>query len=78
MQTLRELAGRLRRPRPDEIVYVSVSGVNPVAVTAIARAFASVAAVSEMSHRVAGDGQAVTVDVICHPHMPVRVGTAVR
>jgi hypothetical protein len=81
MQTLREFAGRLRRPRPDEIVHVSLSGANPAAVTAIARALATVAAVSGMSHRPAEDGQAVTVEVTCHPHTPVRppaTGLAVR
>ena len=72
MQSLREIAGRLRRPRPDAVVQVSLSGINPAAVAAIARALATVAAVSGMSHRVAGrwpgrDGP------------PVRtLGTAVR
>jgi hypothetical protein len=80
MQSLREIAGRLRRPRPDQFVCVTVTGANPAAVTAVARALASVTTTVEMAHRVAeSDPDPIRLDITCVPVTPVRpIGRAAR
>jgi hypothetical protein len=56
------------------MVAVALTG-DPVAVTAIARALASVTVVTGMRHRV-NDDEVIRLEVTCHPTR--RVETAAR
>jgi hypothetical protein len=58
------LVDRLRNPRTTDLVQVSFTG-TPQAVTAIARALASVACVTGMRHQVQGE-QVIRLDATCH------------
>jgi hypothetical protein len=68
------LPARLRKPRPAEVVSVSLSG-HPAAVAAIARALASVTVVSGMTHRPTTEA-AIRLNVTCHPIRQVDIGRA--
>jgi len=55
---------RLRNPKPSDVVHVRFTG-DPKAVTAVARALASVVTVTGMRHHVQ-DGPQITVEAVCH------------
>jgi len=67
------LLQRLRTPGPVEVVQVDITG-HPHAATAIARALASVAAVSSMRHQPDSTAGLVRLEVICHPATSVGGG----
>jgi hypothetical protein len=62
--TTQSLLLRIRNPKPVDVVTVSFSGA-PRAVTAVARALASVVTVTEMRHHVQGDA-VIRIDATCH------------
>jgi hypothetical protein len=66
------LLARLRTPRPGEVVAVELVGTVH-AVTAIARALASVAVVTGMEHRPTTEA-AIRLRVTCHPVQRVSGG----
>jgi hypothetical protein len=59
------LLARLRTPRPGEVVAVELVGTVH-AVTAIARALASVAVVTEMRHHVGERDDVIQLEATCH------------
>ena len=63
---------RLRNPKPADVVAVSFTG-SPQAVTAVARALASVVPVTSMRHRVQGD-DVIRLDATCHRLPLIRGG----
>lgn len=74
------LLARWRRPAPAELVQVAIVG-HPTAVTAVARALATVTVVSGMSHHVQADANpahgtapVIRIDVTCHPTRRIEVG----
>ena len=70
--TAPRLLDRVRNPNTTDVVQVSFTG-SPQAVTAVARALASVACVTGMHHQVQGD-DVIRLDATCHRLPLIRGG----